>query len=208
MKTIRQSWGIQARIREYFGTPTAREEIKAYGASIKTKSKGVIRVAAQNTNGTHIGNAQSGAEEISAMETIGIDILGITETKLNPSHDDKMNLTAMINHAFGFGTAVTSSVRSRPLGYLAGGTATLIQGNATGRIAKRISDPLGRFSGMALRGKEGPGAVFLTVYRVCQKKARKQDPTRPTCIKSKVCGSEESRIQTHETNSSTISQLL
>ena len=108
---IRQGWGLQSRIKEYFGTSTALEEIKAYGASIKTKNKGVLRVAAQNTNGTQIGNVQSGAEEINAMETIGIDILGITKTKLNPSHDDKMNLTAMINHAFGFGTAITSSTQ-------------------------------------------------------------------------------------------------
>ena len=173
---IRFGWGIQSSINEYFGKPKALEEIKAYGATIGTKDNGVLRVAAQNTNGTHVGNVQSGAEEVNVMETIGIDILGITETKLNPSLKDQMNLSSMIKHAFGSGTAITSSDKSRQEGYLPGGTATLIRGNANERIVKCLSDSLGRYSGMALRGKEGSGALFLTVYRVCQKKGTKTGP--------------------------------
>ena len=75
------------RINYYLGKPKALDDIKAYGASIETKTKGVLRVATQNTNGTQVGNVQSGAEKISDKDHLGIDLLGITETKLNPSHE-------------------------------------------------------------------------------------------------------------------------
>ena len=61
-----------------------------------------------------------------------------------------MTLNAMLRLQFGFGTSVTSSTKARQVGYLPGGTASVIWGNASGRIEAKISDPLGRYSCMAL----------------------------------------------------------
>ncbi len=173
---LKYRWPFQRKIDECFGTPTDAATIAAYGASIENKQERSLRVGTQNSNGTYIGQLSNGMEEVDAMSALGLDILGITETKLNPSHEDKMNLTQMIRLEFGYGTSVTSSVETKKNGYLPGGTATMIQGRATGRVTKLIKDTLGRFSGMALQGKDGCGLVVFTLYRVCQKRGVRTGP--------------------------------
>ena len=89
---ISLGWGGQSTLKNYFSSKseafdkTLPEDIKAYGASIGTKLNNVLRIGAQNTNGTKIGNAQSGTEEISAIEQLGFDILGQNES----NYDDKL----------------------------------------------------------------------------------------------------------------------
>lgn len=41
-------------------------------------------------------------------------------------------------------------------------------GPTSGRVYRRGSDPLGRFTWMALRGRDGTGVIVITLYRVCQ----------------------------------------
>ena len=125
---LKYRWPFQRKIDECFGTPTDAATIAAYGASIENKQECSLRVGTQNSNGTYIGQLSNGMEEVDAMSALGLDILGITETKLNPSHEEKMNLTQMIRLEFGYGTSVTSSVETKKNGYLPGGTAMMIQG--------------------------------------------------------------------------------
>ena len=82
----------------------------------------------------------------------------------------------MIRMQFGFGTSVTSAAASPKVGYLPGGTVMITRGQTTGRITKLISDRLGRYTCMALRGKYGSGILIITVYRVSQKKGAKVGP--------------------------------
>ena len=83
----------------------------------------------------------------------------------------------MIRMQFGYGASVTLAAVSPKLGYLPGGTAMVMRGRTTGRITKLISDKLGRYTGMALRGKDESDILIITVYRVCQRKGAKAGPT-------------------------------
>ena len=141
---------LRNKLEDYLDTPNVLAGIPAFGASLKTKKDGTFRLATQNANVTKVRSIYSGVEEIDAMDTLGIDALGITETNLNWSHESKMKLTAMICMQFGYGTPVTSAAASPKLGYLPGGTAIIMWGRNTGRITKLISDKLGRNTCMAL----------------------------------------------------------
>ena len=89
-----------------------QEPIPDYGASLRTKEETVFRVATQNPNGVRAGTRREGAEELDAMETLGIDAMGLAETNLNLSHNAKMELSALIRMQFGTGSAITSSSSS------------------------------------------------------------------------------------------------
>ena len=52
--------------------------------------------------------------------------------------------------------------------YLPGGTAMITRGHTCGRVYQRGADPLGRFTWMALRGRNNTGLLVITGYRVCQ----------------------------------------
>ena len=103
---LKFKWPFQKKIDECFGTPTDAATIAAFGALIENKQEKSLRVGTQNSNGTYIGQLSNGMEEVDAMNALGLDILGITKTKLNPSHEDKMNPTQMIRLEFGYRTSV------------------------------------------------------------------------------------------------------
>ena len=73
----------QSRLNGSLEFPEEQPDIEAFGGSIKDEESNVVRLAVHNTNGFHFDSARSGAEEIDAMETLGIDLLGLTETNVN-----------------------------------------------------------------------------------------------------------------------------
>ncbi len=135
-----------------------------------------FRVAVQNINGMKLGTIHLGAEEIDAMENLGIDLLGLVKTNIKWTIDVKATLDAMIRMQFGHGRSVTASGRTDSSGYLPGGTAMVACGKVSGRVIKRVSDDLGRFTYMTLHSKDGRGIIVITAYVVCQKKGAKAGP--------------------------------
>ena len=79
---IRLPWELQSRLENFFESPCEQQLIPAYGGSITDKLIGTFRVATQNINGMKLGSVYSGAEEIDAMDHLGIDVLGLVETNL------------------------------------------------------------------------------------------------------------------------------
>ncbi len=65
---------------------------------------------------------------------------------------------------FGHGRSVTASGRTDSSGYLPGGTAMIERGKVAGRVIKRVSDDLGRYIYMTLRGKDVKGIIVITAY--------------------------------------------
>jgi hypothetical protein len=102
------------------------------------------------------------------MDNLGIDILGLIETNLNWTLEQRMKLAAELYIKFHGGRSITASHRSQKEGYQPGGTAMVARGPICGQVYRRGSDPLGRFTWMALRGKDGTGVIVVTLYRVCQ----------------------------------------
>ena len=134
-----------------------------------------------NTNGFYSDRARKGAEEIDAMETLGIDLLGLTETNVNWKNKLKNEVAAWVRLAFGTGSTVMASAPSRAKHYLPGGVAMMAKGKIEGRITRRVPDSMGKFTYMSLTRKNNTGILVVTVYRVCQKKEQRQAPTLHIC---------------------------
>jgi hypothetical protein len=148
--TVRQ---MQSRLDEFVnGLKWENEEILPYGASMTVKNKNVLRAALQNIRGLSNTPDNVALEEIDAMDSYGIDLLGMTEIKFSGSR------------------TVSSSMKTNTTGYLPGGTTMITQGSHSGRVYRRGSDHMGRFSWMALRGTNGTGIISVCAYRVSQHK--------------------------------------
>ncbi len=52
----------------------------------------------------------------------------------------------------------------------------ITRSKVSGRIIKRVSDDLCRYTYMTLCGKDGRGIIVITAYQVCQKKGAKAGP--------------------------------
>ena len=79
---LTQVWKIQTRLDEFITRPSRKEyDIPPYGASIHDKQENVLRAAFQNINGITTDNF-IGAEEVEAMDHLGIDLLGLIETNM------------------------------------------------------------------------------------------------------------------------------
>ncbi len=79
---MRLPWEHQTRLDNYFESPCELLDIPAYGGNISNKLEDTFRVAVQNINGMKLGTIHLGAEEIDAMENLGIDLLGLVETNI------------------------------------------------------------------------------------------------------------------------------
>ena len=167
---------VQSRLDGSIETPIEHPDIEAFGGDIAEKDNNVVRLAVHNTNGFHSDRARKGAEEIDAMETLGIDLLGLTETNVNWKNELKNEVAAWVRLAFGTGSTVMASAPSNAKHYLPGGVAMMAKGKIEGRITRRVPDSLGRYTYMALKGKTNTGILVVTVYRVCQKKGTKTGP--------------------------------
>ena len=147
------------------------EDIIPYGTVLDNKKEGIWRLGFQNVHGTHLTPSLRGMEETDAMLTLHIDSLGLAETNLSWTQENKMTLKSIIDLAFGgTGRCATSSCPSERTYFQPGGTAMISRGNVAGRIHEQGSDIYGSFVWAAYRGKEGLGVLVITAYRVCQSK--------------------------------------
>ena len=87
------------------------------------------------------------------METLGIDLLGLTETNVNWRNYINNQVTAWVRLAFGLGSTVIPSAPSDTRHYLPGGVAMMERGQIEGRITRRVPDSLGRYTYMSLTEK-------------------------------------------------------
>ena len=138
----------------------------------KTPDDNFIRIAYQNIHGTSLGRDLNTPDEIDAMDELGIDIMGMSETNkpwttANKSSYDMMMTTRFIQSITIYSSAPTTEINQR---YQPGGTLLTVNGPTVGRIANRGTDPMGRFCWLTLRGKRDEGVLIISAYRVCQTK--------------------------------------
>jgi hypothetical protein len=147
------------------------KDIIPYGNSLEDKADGIWRLGFQNAHGTHLTPSLRGMEETDAMLSLQLDVLGLAETNLSWTYENKMTLKSIIDIAFGgTGRCIAASCPSEPTYYQPGGSAMIAKGNAAGRIHEQGSDTFGSFVWSAYRGKEGLGIIVFTAYHVCQSK--------------------------------------
>ena len=175
---IRTLWDNQRRLHEYeeFSLPPERASIPAFGADIKHKGNESFRLATQNVNGFRFDSPRVGVQETDAIEQLGLDIFGLTETNINWTNNAKLQLNTLANLSQGHARTIAGSAPWPTEGYQPGGTAMIAQGRVAGRIWKRDADSLGRFTYMALQGRDDTGIIIFNVYRVCQKKGARAGP--------------------------------
>jgi hypothetical protein len=142
--------------------------ISPFGSTLEELLDNSLRIAFQNINGISNNFNRVAIEELDAMDNLGIDILGLIETNINWTLEQRMKLAAELYTKFHGGRSITASHRSRKEGYQPGGTAMVARGPICGRVYRRGSDPLGRFTWMALHGKDGAGVIVVTLYHVSQ----------------------------------------
>ena len=109
---------VQSRLDGSVETPIEHPDIEAFGGDIAEKDNNVVRLAVHNTHGFHTDRTRKGAEEIDAMETLGIDLLGLTETNVNWKNKLKNEVAAWVRIAFGTGSTVMASASSNAKHYL------------------------------------------------------------------------------------------
>jgi hypothetical protein len=142
-------------------------EIPRYGDSINEKLKGSLRVGFQNINGMQSSGELVGMAELDGIDSYGIDIMGLAELNLNCTLDVRANFMAAANLRLKPARVVMSSAWALKEGYMPGGTATLTHGKVCGRVHNKGADRLGRFTWMALRGRNGAGVIMSTGWIRC-----------------------------------------
>ena len=157
---------VQTRIDHFVETDSSKH-IAAYGASITEKDDNVIRLAFQNINGMQL-ERDTGSLEIDSMSRFGIDVIGMAETNIHWSLEAKLKLSTLLHLKYKGSRYVTSSMRTEKEGYQPGGTLMMALGVHCGRVYKRGSDKYGRFTWMALHGKNNTGIIVVTAYRSCR----------------------------------------
>jgi hypothetical protein len=147
------------------------EDIIPYSNVLDNKADGILRLGFQNVHGTHLTPSLHGMEETDAMLSLQLDVLGLAETNLSWTHENKMTLKSIIDLAFGgTGRCIAASCPFERTYYQPGGSAMISRGNGAGRIHEQGSDSFGSFVWSAYRGKEGLGVIVFSAYRVCQTK--------------------------------------
>jgi len=156
---------VQSRLSEFVtDSRWENEEIFPYGAEIAGKEQNVLRAALQNINGISYSVEHIALEEIDAMDSFNIDLLGMTEINFAMNLDRRLQLASALQMRFTGSRVVSSSMKAKDDGYLPGGTTMITQGPLSGRVYRRGSDHLGRLSWMALCGTDGTGIITITGY--------------------------------------------
>jgi hypothetical protein len=168
-------WQAQTRLEDYVKVTEEHEDrdIPAYGSDITSKGENNLRVALQNINGLSNNAERVAIEEVDSMDQLGIDLMALLELNLNMTLEQRLKLATEIYLKFQGGRSITSSMHTGREGYQPGGTAMIARGPICGRVYRRGSDKMGRFTWMALRGRNGKGLIVTSVYRVCQTKGTK-----------------------------------
>lgn len=125
-----------------------------------------IRIGYQNIHG--ITWKEGLPTEIEAMEDLGVDIMGMTETNCPWTPQSKAEYDVHMKQVFGTSRTLYGSAPGGTGNYQPGGTLLTINGHTTGRIAQSGTDPWGRFCWYQLRGRRDEGVLIICAYRVCQ----------------------------------------
>jgi hypothetical protein len=104
--------------------------------------------------------------------------MGLSETNVDWKQADVMpDIASTFKQKFGAVHLRTSTSNHKPLtnlqhhlrAYKPGGTATITTGKFVGRIEREdFNDPLGNFSSVMLKGRNGAALSIATAYRVVQ----------------------------------------
>jgi hypothetical protein len=172
----------QKTIYEGFGIPIPESgdpgiaKIIPSGDELIEKEDGILRWALQNPNGIRLKDNVDVLPEVSAIERLQIDVAAFPESKLVAHGRTKEVLQTQLNVRIG-SAYVRNAAAPRRISsnseYQPGGVLTAATGRVTGRILKSGTDPWGRFTWILFRGNRDEGILFISAYRVCQKKEPK-----------------------------------
>ena len=140
----------------------------------KTSDK-YIRLAYQNIRGvSRTGHVNT---EIEAIQDLGLDIMGMSETNCPWTIQSKAEYDLMMREMFQQSRTLYSSAPSLTTGsYQPGGTLLTVNGRTTGRISLSGTDPWGRFCWCRLRGWRDEGILLISAYRVCHMQSHNPGP--------------------------------
>lgn len=162
-------WRQQKLTQHTSHTVNLIPNIEPAGDPLSPRPGNAIRFAYQNIRGIS-ERGLTLPDEIAALDSLQIDLMGMSETN-RPWHPDQRDTyDAMMTHHFRQSRTVFTAAPSsdRTSTYQPGGNLLTINGRTTGRIVSTGSDRLGRFCWFALRGHRDEGVLVITAYRVCQ----------------------------------------
>ena len=141
----------------------------------RTDTDTYIRIGYQNIHGTsretHIPS------EITAMQELGLDLMGMSETNRPWNAKNKTEYNLVMKEMFRVSRTIYSSApASSDSNYQPGGTLLTINGHTTGRVSSHGTDPWGRFCWYRLRGRRDEGLVIICAYRVCHAQSHNPGP--------------------------------
>ena len=150
-------------------TQRAIPNLTPAGDPLRTKPESTIRLAYQNIHGAADARGLAIPDEIDAMESLDVDIMGMSETNRPWTTEQRSTYEHMMNTRFQSSRTIFTAAPShdRTLRYQPGGNLLTINGHTTGRIVSHGTDPLGRFCWYTLRGHRDEGVLVMTAYRVC-----------------------------------------
>jgi hypothetical protein len=166
------------KTQQRFQLPLANTNIAPSGDPLisRTGTDGILRIAYQNIHGVH-NNGFSIPTELEAIESLNIDIMGMSETNCPWTPKTRSEFNFMMNQRFkSLRTIFASSPPTSNGRYQPGGNLLTVTGHTTGRITDSGSDPWGRFCWYCLQGRRDEGVIVITAYRVCQRKHTNTGP--------------------------------
>ena len=117
------------------------------GDALPAKPDTTLRFAYQNIRGIANSRGLILPDEIDALESLHIDVMGMSETNRPWHPDQRSSYSQMMDMRFRSSRTIYSAAPShdRSLTYQPGGNLLTINGRTTGRVITQGSDPLGRF---------------------------------------------------------------
>ena len=163
--------------------PLTARHITPYGHVYSTtpnsfdpNSKTFIRIFIQNVNSLQVtspSNTGGMTNFFQAVSTIQADIFMANETFLDTTKSTVRSITKRVSSNYWrtfrqqpYNIHSTSSIRPSRTFSKPGGNMIGLVDNLTGRLLSRISDPLGRWCGFILHGKDQRKILFLIAYQV------------------------------------------
>ena len=107
---------FQTSIVDFLREEVSNDYIPAFGSTMETKAEGAVRMAFQNVNGIRL-DSETESEEVDAMETFGIDVLGLAETNINWSLNMRLRLAALLRMKHCGSRYITSNMQTTKEGY-------------------------------------------------------------------------------------------
>ena len=174
----RRTYLVQQRL---INTQNIQSNIPWGDDIIDDKEDDSIRIYYHNVNGIYTNNDSAKASEIAmALAHKHVDIMGFSETnadwnqsKIKKRVQDAFRLQFKNTHM----TTSTSDftfldLQHQQQAYKPGGTATIVTGKFVGRIHdEKVTDPLGNYSLITLKGRHNSAISIITAYRVVQTEA-------------------------------------